>query len=145
MNEIRLSPGSQYIHSPKFMDGARNRVKGIVKLANGTFKEFEGHLDESHNPFIRDLKLQYTVDEIQTNTEREHAFQKKKDELEKRLQEDEIREEGLRLLAKAKGEALALEIFQDDKHSEVKRKIRRAQTVFEVTALTATAFLIEIQ
>jgi hypothetical protein len=144
MSEQRLSPGSQFIHSPKFIDPARTRVRGIVRIAGGTLKEFEGHLEEANNPFIRDLKMQYTLDEIALNTEKEGAFLKQKEELDRRLQEDEARDEGLRMLAKAKAEALGLEIFQNEAHKEVKRRIRRASSVFEVTALTATAFLAEL-
>lgn len=140
-----LSPGSQFIHSPKYIDQSHTRVRGIVKLANGTMKEFEGHVEDSQNPFIRDLRIQYTLEEILKNTEKENIFLKKKEELERRMMEDDAREEGLRILAKTKAEALQLEIFQDDTHKEVKRRIRRASNVFEVTALTATAFLAQIQ
>jgi len=145
MNELRLSPGSQIILAPRFIDANNTVVRGVVRLPNGTFKEFDGHLSDEHNPFVRDLKMQHTLEEIHANTLKESNFQKKKDELDKRLLEDEQREEGLRILAKAKAEALQIEVFADEKHKEVKRRIRRAQSVFEVTALTATALLLEIQ
>lgn len=143
-NELRLSPGSQIILAPRFIDGTHNVVRGIVRLPNGTFKEFDGHLSDEKNPFVRDLLMQHTLDEIRVNTEKELAFQKKKEELDKRLQEDELREEGLRILAKAKAEAMQMEIFQDDRHKEAKRRIRRAQTVFEVTALAAAAMMLDL-
>lgn len=145
MNELRLSPGSQIILAPRFIDAANTVVRGVVRLPNGTFKEFDGALNDSNNPFIRDLMMQHTLEEIGFNTQKELAFHKKKEELDKRLLEDEQREEGLRLLAKAKAEALQLEIFQGDDHKEAKRLIRRAQSLLEVTALAAAALMVKIQ
>lgn len=145
MNELRLSPGSQIILAPRFIDNAQTMVRAVVRMPNGTFKEFDGALADEKNPFVRDLRMQHTLEEIKVNTEKEIAFQKKKEELDKRLIEDEQREESLRLLAKAKAEALQLDIFKDDEHKEAKRLIRRAQSLIEVTALTAAAMMIKLQ
>lgn len=143
-NELRLSPGSQIIMAPYFIDAGQTIVRGVVRLPNGTFKEFDGSLVDEKNPFVRDLKMQHTLEEIKVNTTKVQNFQKKKEELDKRLQEDELREEGLRLLAKAKAEALQIEIFKDEKHKEAKRLIRRAQTILEVTAIAAGAMIKEL-
>lgn len=145
MNELRLSPGSQIILAPRFLDPSRTVVRGVVRLPNGTFKEFDGHLADEANPFVRDLLMQHTLEEIAVNTEKEVTFQRKKAELDQRLLEDEQREEGLRQLARAKAEALQLEIFRDDEHKEIKRQIRRAQSRMEVTALAAAALMFNIR
>ena len=141
MENIQLSPNSLFIYSPRFIDQNKTRIRGIVRLNSGEFKEFEGHKDDEKNPFIRDLFLQYNLKEIEEISKKESLFHQKKALLEKRNLEDKQRDEELQALAQAKAQAFKLDIFQDDEFKDLKRKIRRASSIFEVTALSACAFM----
>ena len=89
--DIRLPTGAPVILHPKFTNDARTLVQAVVQspMDEREVNLMEGDINDKRSPFIRDVFMQYTTEQIEENTQRAIKIQ----ELQRKNQETQQEEE----------------------------------------------------
>ena len=90
--------------------------------------------DEKH-PLFRDIKKQFSEDELRHNTQRQMQVQNALQAAAKSAQDDKEREDKRAKLWSIKSTFLDMEIVRNTEHKKLKRKLRSAVTSEEAQAL----------
>ena len=138
-DSIQFLPGSLTVLMPSYADADRQKIKAVVQFADGQYREVEGRVSDTGNPFIRDVFAQYSSSEIEMFTHRASIVQQKREELVRQESEDRRIEEERRATFAAKERALNMAEIQGCGDEELLRKIRRAKNSFEVLAWASVA------
>lgn len=140
-DQIQMSPDSPYVFQPRFANRERTRIKAILRLPDGRFTEMEVDRSDVRSPLLRDIFAQYTEEEIEMFTLRQLKVSDVRRQLDMRIAEDKAIAEQRDATYQAKSEAFQIPAVNHDDNKEIKRKIRQARNVLEVTALTALALM----
>ena len=65
---IQLFNDSAEVFHPHFSNEKKTRIKAVVRLPDGSFREMEADLADSKSPFVRDVTAQYSMAEIEMFT-----------------------------------------------------------------------------
>ena len=132
---IEFADDSVIIYQPRYTDESKSRVRAIVKLPNGKLIEIEKESKERSSSFVRDIFLQYSDEEIMEFSKREQLVSEKKRIADQRASENDLREKKRAATFQAKVDALEIPEVKNFSNKDVLRRLRRARSPFEVSAL----------
>ena len=138
---IQMSPDSPYVFHPRFANREKTRIKAILRLPDGRFTEMEVDRSDVRSPLLRDVFAQYTEEEIEMFTVRQLKVSEVRRQLDMRIAEDKALAEQRDATYHAKTEAFQIPAVNEEQNKDLKRRIRQARNVLEVTALTALALM----
>ena len=133
---IQLSPDSVFVFHPRYANAEKTKVRALIRLNDGRFTEAETDIQDLRSPLRRDIFAQYTEDEIQYFTVRHHRLSEAKRLLDLRVLEDQKIASEREAVAQAKSQALSIPEVRDATDKTLRHRIRKAESVLEVTALT---------
>jgi len=136
-HDIELAEDSVLVYQPRFIDDARTRVAAIVRLPNGQLLEVEKSYDDLESRFVRDIRLQYSNEEILEFTLRENALLAIKEQVEKKAEERRLQLENEAQTFRAKAQAFEIEDVKNFSDKTVIRRLRKAQSPLEVAAIVS--------
>jgi len=138
--QIEFSDDSVMVYQPRFTNPERTKVKALIALPNGQFKEIEKDCADRSSIIVRDIFLQYNEAEIVEFTAREQAMVAKKGAADARAMERQMREQQQAIVFQAKVNALELPEVKNFPDKNIARRIRKAKNPIEVAALVALVF-----
>lgn len=140
-SNMHLGPDSLVVYHPRYIDAAKTKIKAIVRTQDGKLVEMEASKSDSSAGLIRDIFCQYSEPELEMFTHRENCILQKLHDLNQRMQEDKKITDQREELFQAKSMALALPAIKDHADKELKHKIRKANSTFEVMAIVVTSMV----
>lgn len=132
--DFSVDAGLPNIYYPHYTNNAKNLLSCLLVRPDGmTIKEDNIPKDDKH-PLYRDIKAQYTEQEIDHNTNREIAIQRAKQKDSELKVKEENREKRRADLWAKKSTFLDMDIVKNTKHKNLKRKLRQATNPEEALA-----------
>lgn len=135
--DIELAEDSVIVYQPRFVGPDGRRVAAIVRLPNGQLHEIEKNYDDATSKFVRDIRLQYTEEEILEFTAREEAILETKRLVDEHFAARRAEIEQDALTFQAKTNAFAIPEVKDFPDKKVIRRLRKARNTLEVAAIVS--------
>lgn len=141
--EIRLPTGAPVILHPKFTNDARTIVQAVVQspMDEREVNMMEGDINDKRSPFIRDVFMQYTTEQIEANTQRAIKIQELQRKNHETAQEEEKKEMRREQAFRAKSAVLGIDLVKNAPNTEVvrtlKKRLRTSNDQLEIQAFGA--------
>ena len=142
-NDIRLPTGAPVILHPKFTNDARTLVQAVVQspMDEREVNMMEGDINDKRSPFIRDVFMQYTKEQIEENTQRAIKIQELQRKNHQDAQEEEKKEMRREQAFRAKSAVLGIDLVKNAPNTDVvrtlKKRLRTSNDELEITAFGA--------
>jgi len=132
--DFDLDPGLPIIQYPHYTNNAKTELSCILLRPDGqAHKEMRIPKDENH-PLYRDIKRQFTEDEILINTGREVQVVKAMEKALASKKADEDREQNRAQLWDVKSKFMEMDVVKNSENKNLKRSLRKATNYFEALA-----------
>ena len=131
IKEFDLDPTLPTIQYPHYVNNSRTELSCILLRPDGMATvERQIPKDEKH-PLYRDIILQFTEEEILTNTNREIQIQKAKQKATEEEKANQEREEIRAKLWEVKSQFMDLDAVKNSNEKILKRNLRKSTSYFE--------------
>ena len=134
VKDFSIDPGLPIIQYPHYVNNAKTELSCILVRPDGMATiERQIPKDENH-PLYRDIRAQFTEEEILTNTAREVQIQTSRN---KAMEEAKVQADREQLRAKlweVKSEFMDMDVVKNSDAKELKRSLRKSSTYFEALA-----------
>ena len=131
IKEFDLDPTLPTIQYPHYVNNSRTELSCILLRPDGMATvERQIPKDEKH-PLYRDIVLQFTEEEILTNTNREIQIQKAKQKANEDARLNKEREEIRAKLWEVKSQFMDLDAVKNSNEKILKRNLRKSTSYFE--------------
>ena len=132
--EFDIDPGLPIIQYPHYTNNAKSELACILVRPDGMASiEQKIPKDEKH-PLYRDISIQFTEEEILTNTNREVQLQVARNKALEESKTTQEREEKSTKLWEVKSEFMEMQVVKNSTEKSLKRNLRKATTWFEALA-----------
>ena len=132
--EFDIDPGLPIIQYPHYTNNAKSELACILVRPDGMASiEQKIPKDEKH-PLYRDISIQFTEEEILTNTNREVQLQVARNKALEESKTTQEREEKRAKLWEVKSEFMEMQVVKNSTEKSLKRNLRKATTWFEALA-----------
>ena len=129
-----IDPGLPIIQYPHYVNNAKTELSCLLVRPDGMASIEKQIPKDNNHPLYRDIKAQFTEEEILTNTAREVQIQTSRD---KALQEAKVQSDRDELRAKlweVKSQFMDLDVVKNSDQKNLKRNLRKATSYFEALA-----------
>ena len=134
VKDFSIAPGLPIIQYPHYVNNAKTELSCLLVRPDGmATQEKQIPKDENH-PLYRDIRAQFTEEEILTNTAREVQIQTSRN---KAMEEAKVQADREQLRAKlweVKSEFMDMDVVKNSDAKELKRSLRKSSTYFEALA-----------
>lgn len=135
VKEFDIDPGLPIIQYPHYTNNAKTELSCILVRPDGMATiEHKIPADNNH-PLFRDITLQFTEAEIQTNTRREIQISTARNKAMDEQKKGEAREQKRTDLWNVKSEFMDMDIVKKSDEKILKRNLRKATTHYEALAM----------
>ena len=135
VKEFDIDPGLPIIQYPHYTNNAKTELSCILVRPDG-MATIESKIPADNNhPLYRDITLQFTEAEIQTNTRREIQIAAARDKAMAADKADREREQKRTDLWNVKSEFMDMAVVKNSDEKLLKRNLRKATTHFEALAM----------
>ena len=132
--EFTLDPSLPIIQYPHYTNNAKTELSCLLVRPDGMASiEQKIPRDEKH-PLYRDISIQFTEEEILTNTNREVQLQIAKNKAMEEAKTANEREEKRAKLWEIKSEFMEMNVIKNSTEKSLKRNLRKSTTWFEALA-----------
>jgi len=143
IKDFSVDPGLPIIQYPHYVNNARTELSCLLVRPDGMATiEKQIPKDENH-PLYRDIRAQFTEEEILTNTSREVQIQTSRDKAMKEAKVQSDREQLRANLWEVKSAFMDMDIVKNSKEKGLKRNLRKATTYFEALAFGCSILIKE--
>jgi len=132
--DFDLDPGLPIIQYPHYTNNAKTELACILMRPDGqAHKEMRIPKDENH-PLYRDIKRQFSEEEININTGREVNVVKAMEKALAAQKADQDRENNRAQLWDVKSKFMEMDVVKNSENKKLKRSLRKATNYFEALA-----------
>tara|TARA_R110000868_G_scaffold9000_9_gene45617 strand:+ start:5944 stop:6564 length:621 start_codon:yes stop_codon:yes gene_type:complete len=132
---VEYDPGLPRIVNPHYTNNKRTELACVLLRPDGQCMMERGIPKDNNNPLYRDIKNQYSEEEIDLNTQREVIVQNSLAKASDAFKLEEKRKNRREQLWNQKTTFLDMDLVKNTKHKMLKRKLRQATTPEEAQAL----------
>tara|TARA_B100001113_G_C20955959_1_gene555301 strand:- start:52 stop:585 length:534 start_codon:yes stop_codon:yes gene_type:complete len=132
--EFSLDPSLPIISNPHYTNNKRTELACVLLRPDGMATQEKGIPTDEKHPLYRDIKKQFSEDEIRHNTQRQMQVQNALQAAAKADEDNRAREDKRSRLWSTKSTFLDLEQVRNTEFKVLKRKLRSAQTPEEAQA-----------
>lgn len=126
--EFSLDPSLPIISNPHYTNNKRTELACVLLRPDGMATQEKGIPTDEKHPLFRDIKKQFSEDELRHNTQRQMQVQNALQAAAKSAEEDKAREDKRANLWSIKSTFLDMDIVRNTEHKKLKRKLRSAVT-----------------
>lgn len=123
---FEVDPNLPTIVYPHYTNNAKTELACVLLRPDGMSVREQGIPKDENHPLYRDIKSQYSEQEIDHNTDREIQIQSKKSKAAEEQSKQQKRLDQRAQLWERKQQFLDMDIVRKTKHKELKRKLRSA-------------------
>lgn len=132
--DVPRDPGLPKIIYPHYVNNARTKLACLLMRPDGmTIMESDIPKDNNH-PLYRDIRQQFSEEEIDLNTQREITVQRQLIKAQEDVAAEQKRMSQREELWNQKSTFLEMDVVKNTKHKSLKRKLRSATTALEAQA-----------
>ena len=132
--ELHLDPTLPVIVNPHYTNNARTELACVLLRPDGMATQEKGIPKDQNHPLYRDIKNQFTEEEILTNTAREVQIQTSRNKAMEEAKTQSDREELRAKLWEVKSEFMDMDVVKNSNAKGLKRSLRKSSTYFEALA-----------
>lgn len=132
--QVEYDPGLPRIINPHYTNNKRTELACVLMRPDGQCIMERGIIKDMQNPLYRDIKNQYSEEEIDLNTQREVVVQNSLAKAADQVAIDQKRLKRREDLWSHKTSYLDMDLVKNTKHKPLKRKLRQATTPEEAQA-----------
>jgi len=134
VKDFSIDPGLPIIQYPHYVNNAKTELSCLLVRPDGMATQEKGIPTDENHPLYRDIRAQFTEEEILTNTAREVQIQTSRN---KAMEEAKVQADREQLRAKlweVKSEFMDMDVVKNSDAKELKRSLRKSSTYFEALA-----------
>lgn len=134
VKDFSIDPTLPIIQYPHYTNNAKTELSCILVRPDGSAGVERGIPKDEQHPLYRDIRAQFTEEELITNTAREVQIQTSRN---KAMQDEKVqrdREELRSKLWEVKSQFMDMDDVKNSDQKELKRKLRKATSYFEALA-----------
>ncbi len=143
--ELHLDPTLPVIVNPHYTNNARTELACVLLRPDGMATQEKGIPKDQNHPLYRDIKRQFSEDEVRHNTKRQAAIQSALSKSSEEMKKAEEREKSRADLWKVKSMFLDIPTVKNTEHKNLKRKLRSALTAEEARAFGSAILIKEAE
>lgn len=140
---FRFDPSLPQIIYPHYTNNKKTELSCVLIRPDGMAIKEKGIPKDDNHPLYRDIKAQYSEEEIQHNTAREVSIINNANDAIQAKQAEEAKEEKRRLLWQRKSAYLEMDVVKNTKFKSLKRKLRQATNPEEALAFGVAIIIAE--
>ena len=134
VKDFSIDPGLPIIQYPHYVNNAKTELSCILVRPDGMATiERQIPKDENH-PLYRDIRAQFTEEEILTNTAREVQIQTSRNKAVEEERTKQEREQTRAQLWEVKSKFMDMDVVKNSDQKMLKRNLRKSTSYFEALA-----------
>lgn len=134
VKEFSIDPGLPIIQYPHYVNNAKTELSCILVRPDG-MATIERQIPKDNNhPLYRDIKAQFTEEEILTNTAREVQIQTSRNKAVEEERTKQEREQTRAQLWEVKSKFMDMDVVKNSDQKMLKRNLRKSTSYFEALA-----------
>ena len=132
--EFDIDPSLPIIQYPHYTNNAKDELACLLVRPDGMASMERKIPKDTNHPLYTDISIQFTEEEILTNTNREVQLQKANNKAMEEAKQAKEREEKRAKLWEVKSEFMEMEAVKNSTEKSLKRNLRKATSWFEALA-----------
>jgi len=134
VKDFTLDPGLPIIQYPHYVNNAKTELSCLLVRPDGMATQEQKIPKDENHPLYRDIRNQFTEEEILTNTAREVQIQTSRNKAMEEAKTQADREELRAKLWEVKSEFMDMDVVKNSNAKGLKRSLRKSSTYFEALA-----------
>lgn len=134
VKNFEVDPGLPIIQYPHYVNNAKTELNCLLVRPDGMASVEKQIPKDDNHPLYRDIRNQFTEEEILTNTAREVQIQTSRNKAMEEAKVQSDREELRAKLWEVKSQFMDMDVVKNSEQKNLKRSLRKATSYFEALA-----------